>query len=125
MPPVACTVHAPCRLRRAMGWCPICNSTSDGLRTRAGQIAPSQTSSLVGHGSAWRCRTRLVAERKMVMRILQVAPLFERVPPIAYGGTERVVSYLTETLVDLGHDVTLLASGDSITNARLLTASPR
>jgi len=59
------------------------------------------------------------------MRILQVAPLIERVPPVAYGGTERVVSYLTDTLVDLGHDVTLIASGDSITNARLVAASPR
>jgi len=53
------------------------------------------------------------------MRIAQVAPLFESVPPKFYGGTERVVSYLTETLVKLGHDVTLYASGDSITAARL------
>ena len=49
------------------------------------------------------------------MQILQVAPLVERVPPVAYGGTERVVAYLTDALVELGHDVTLLASGDSIT----------
>src|SRR5439155_25030781 len=53
------------------------------------------------------------------MRIAQVAPLFESVPPKFYGGTERVVSYLTETLVKLGHDVPLYASGDSITAARL------
>lgn len=53
------------------------------------------------------------------MRIAQVAPLYESVPPKLYGGTERVVSYLTEALVDLGHDVTLYASGDSETNARL------
>ncbi len=53
------------------------------------------------------------------MRIAQVAPLYERVPPQLYGGTERVVSYLTEELVRLGHDVTLFASGDSITRARL------
>jgi glycosyltransferase involved in cell wall biosynthesis len=59
------------------------------------------------------------------MRILQVAPLFERVPPVTYGGTERVVSYLTDALVDLGHDVTLIASGDSITRAELIAASPR
>jgi glycosyltransferase involved in cell wall biosynthesis len=59
------------------------------------------------------------------MRILQVAPLVERVPPVAYGGTERVVAYLTDALVELGHDVTLLASGDSITKARLLAVSPR
>ena len=53
------------------------------------------------------------------MRIAQVAPLCESVPPKLYGGTERVVSYLTEELVRLGHDVTLFASGDSITTARL------
>jgi glycosyltransferase involved in cell wall biosynthesis len=53
------------------------------------------------------------------MRIAQVAPLYERVPPVAYGGTERVVSYLTEELQRLGHEVTLFASGDSITRARL------
>src|SRR5476649_2545209 len=53
------------------------------------------------------------------MRIAQVAPLFESVPPKFYGGTERVVSYLTEELVRQGHDVTLFASGDSITSSRL------
>ena len=54
------------------------------------------------------------------MKIAQVAPLFESVPPKAYGGTERVVSYLTEALVDLGHEVTLFASGDSQTRAQLV-----
>ena len=54
------------------------------------------------------------------MRIAQVAPLFESVPPKLYGGTERVVSYLTEELVRQGHDVTLFASGDSETQARLV-----
>ena len=53
------------------------------------------------------------------MRIAQVAPLYESVPPKLYGGTERVVSYLTEELVRQGHDVTLFASGDSVTSARL------
>src|SRR5438876_10473613 len=56
----------------------------------------------------------------IVMRIAQVAPLFESVPPKYYGGTERVVSYLTEELVRQGHDVTLFASGDSVTKARLV-----
>jgi glycosyltransferase involved in cell wall biosynthesis len=56
------------------------------------------------------------------MRIAQVAPLFESVPPKAYGGTERVVSWLTEELVRLGHDVTLFASGDSHTSATLVPA---
>nr|MDQ3057481.1 glycosyltransferase family 4 protein [Pseudomonadota bacterium] len=52
----------------------------------------------------------------------QVAPVFERVPPKAYGGTERVISYLTEELVRQGHEVTLFATGDSITGARLVSA---
>ena len=58
------------------------------------------------------------------LRIAQVAPLFESVPPRLYGGTERVVSYLTEELVRLGHDVTLFASGDSVTEARLVPCAP-
>jgi glycosyltransferase involved in cell wall biosynthesis len=53
------------------------------------------------------------------MRIAQIAPLTESVPPRTYGGTERVVSYLTEELMAMGHDVTLFASGDSVTTARL------
>jgi len=59
------------------------------------------------------------------MRIAQVAPLMESVPPTAYGGTERVVSYLTEELVRQGHDVTLFASGDSRTAARLVPGVPQ
>jgi glycosyltransferase involved in cell wall biosynthesis len=54
------------------------------------------------------------------MKIAQIAPLIESVPPRFYGGSERVVSYLTEELVNLGHDVTLFASGDSITAANLV-----
>jgi len=59
------------------------------------------------------------------MRIAQVAPLFESVPPKLYGGTERVVSYLTEELVNQGHDVTLYASGDSQTRAKLVSTCNR
>ena len=59
------------------------------------------------------------------MRIAQVAPLHESVPPRYYGGTERVVSWLTEQLVCLGHDVTLFASGDSVTNAELVKCCKR
>jgi glycosyltransferase involved in cell wall biosynthesis len=59
------------------------------------------------------------------MRIAQVAPLYESVPPHLYGGTERVVSYLTEQLVEQGNDVTLFASGDSITEARLIPGCER
>lgn len=59
------------------------------------------------------------------MKIAQISPLAESVPPKLYGGTERVVSYLTEELVRLGHDVTLFASGDSITSAELVPVVPK
>jgi glycosyltransferase involved in cell wall biosynthesis len=59
------------------------------------------------------------------MRIAQVAPLTESVPPKLYGGTERIVSYLTEELVALGHEVTLYASGDSVTAAKLHAGAPK
>jgi glycosyltransferase involved in cell wall biosynthesis len=59
------------------------------------------------------------------MRIAQIAPLHEAVPPKLYGGTERVVSFLTEELVALGHEVTLFASGDSVTSAELEPITPR
>ncbi len=59
------------------------------------------------------------------MRIAQIAPLAESVPPTQYGGTERVVSWLTEELVRRGHDVTLFASGDSQTAAKLVPIVPR
>jgi glycosyltransferase involved in cell wall biosynthesis len=59
------------------------------------------------------------------MRIAQIAPLFEAVPPKLYGGTERVVSWLTEELVAMGHDVTLFASGDSVTTAKLEPTWPQ
>jgi hypothetical protein len=54
------------------------------------------------------------------MRIAQVAPLIESVPPKHYGGTERIIAYLTEELVRFGHKVTLFASGDSVTSAELV-----
>jgi glycosyltransferase involved in cell wall biosynthesis len=67
----------------------------------------------------------MAAGELLPMRIAQIAPLHEAVPPKLYGGTERVVSYLTEELVALGHDVTLFASGDSVTSARLEAVWPR
>ena len=66
-----------------------------------------------------------IRHKEQGMKIAQIAPLFESVPPRLYGGTERVVSYLTEALVALGHDVTLFASGDSITSARLVSSCER
>ena len=59
------------------------------------------------------------------MKIAQIAPLAESVPPRMYGGTERIVSYLTEELVKLGHEVTLFASGDSITSANLVSCAAK
>ncbi|HKC49854.1 MAG TPA: glycosyltransferase family 4 protein [Myxococcota bacterium] len=59
------------------------------------------------------------------MRIAQISPLYESVPPSGYGGTERVVSWLTEALVAAGHELTLFASADSRTNARLVACAPR
>ena len=59
------------------------------------------------------------------MRIAQVSPLYEPVPPALYGGTERIVGYLTEELVERGHHVTLFASGDSRTEAKLVAPTPQ
>src|SRR5512139_2812805 len=59
------------------------------------------------------------------MKIAQIAPLMESIPPRFYGGTERIVSYLSEELVRLGHEVTLFASGDSITAANLVPCVPK
>jgi glycosyltransferase involved in cell wall biosynthesis len=74
---------------------------------------------IAGAGRHHRC----IFRRRM--RIAQIAPLFESVPPRLYGGTERVVSWLTEELVRRGHEVTLFASGDSRTAARLVASYPR
>ena len=59
------------------------------------------------------------------MKIAQIAPLMESVPPRLYGGTERIVSYLTDELVRLGHEVTLFASADFVTAADSWAARPR
>jgi glycosyltransferase involved in cell wall biosynthesis len=59
------------------------------------------------------------------LKIAQISPLMESVPPRLYGGTERIVSYLTDELVRLGHDVTLFASGDSVTAAKLIPCVPQ
>ena len=71
----------------------------------------------------------LVVQRRLhpatTMRIAQLAPLAESVPPKLYGGTERVVSWLTDELVALGHDVTLFASGDSVSTGHLVPVIPR
>jgi glycosyltransferase involved in cell wall biosynthesis len=67
--------------------------------------------------------TSPLKQRNMKMKIAQIAPLMESVPPRLYGGTERIVSYLTDELVRLGHEVTLFASADSITAANLVSCA--
>jgi hypothetical protein len=62
--------------------------------------------------------------RDAPLRIAMISPLYESVPPRLYGGTERVVSFLTEELVRMGHDVTLFATADSRTSARLVPMAP-
>src|SRR5688572_10463260 len=59
------------------------------------------------------------------MKIAQISPLYEAVPPATYGGTERIVAYLTDALVEAGHDVTLFASADSVTKGKLVSCCPR
>jgi glycosyltransferase involved in cell wall biosynthesis len=77
-------------------------------------------------GTAQRARRRRSnGYRSKQMRIAQIAPLAESVPPKLYGGTERVVAWLVDELVSLGHDVTLFASGDSVTKAELNAVCPR
>src|SRR4249920_2569359 len=83
------------------------------------------------HGDGWlRMRSRnasLLGGIEMYtprLRIAQIAPLAERVPPLKYGGTERVVAALTNELVRRGHDVTLFATGDSDTLANLVPLTP-
>lgn len=67
-------------------------------------------------------RYRSNTAKKKSLRIAQIAPLYESLPPKLYGGTERIVHYLTEELVRQGHEVTLFASGDSITKAKLIAS---
>src|ERR1700761_9539594 len=74
------------------------------------------------------CRDGTAFELRLAgspMRIAQIAPLAERVPPKLYGGTERVVAWLVDELVSLGHEVTIFASGDSLTGAELNAVCPR
>jgi glycosyltransferase involved in cell wall biosynthesis len=76
-------------------------------------------------GTLLHCTRWPLTGKQVIMKIAQVAPLVESVPPRLYGGTERIASYLTEELVRLGHDVSLFASGDSITGAELVSCCTR
>jgi glycosyltransferase involved in cell wall biosynthesis len=79
----------------------------------------------VGVGTPLEIARGMASNGHGALRIAQVAPLHESVPPQLYGGTERIVSYLTEELVAAGHEVTLFASGDSRTSARLVACCER
>src|SRR5881296_971587 len=100
---------------------------------RAGSCSPSRLSCSEGAGSRRRSvirrslagRLRWTPHMGVSMRIAQLAPTFERVPPRTYGGTELIVGLVTDELVRRGHDVTLFASGDSRTAARLVSPWPR
>src|SRR4051812_15517828 len=84
---------------------------------RRGTAQPESTD----HSERAGARPARIFDREApAMKIAQIAPLSESVPPRHYGGTERIVSYLTEELVRRGHDVTLFASGDSVTSAELV-----
>src|SRR5437879_4791852 len=106
----------------------------DGRGNERGRLSPKERESGIWHEICgcdaglltsllttnwWACCT------EGLMKIAQVAPLYESVPPHRYGGTERVVSFLTEELVSQGHEVTLFASGDSRTRANLVAGCPR
>jgi hypothetical protein len=86
---------------------------------------PSQSGAT--HVTGQRCAPHVTVTARIALRTKQtcasqVAPLYESVPPLAYGATERIVHYLTEELVRRGHDVTLFSSGNSRTSARLVAA---
>ena len=71
------------------------------------------------------CKAQSDSQTRLSMRIAQIAPLTEAIPPKLYGGTERVISWLADELVALGHDVVLFASGDSQTSANLEACWPK
>jgi glycosyltransferase involved in cell wall biosynthesis len=99
---------------------PSYQSRSTSLRWRR-PTGPQKTS----RDDAEHFAPNAVLFPEMKVKIAQIAPLAESVPPRMYGGTERIVSYLTEELVELGHEVTLFASGDSITSADLVSCATK
>ena len=90
------------------------------VNRRRERVCRSTARDVRGQGKA---RAGMRSDR--ALRIAQVAPLAESVPPRLYGGTERVIAWLTDELLELGHDVTLFASGDSVTRATLVPVWPR
>jgi hypothetical protein len=104
---------------------------NESLARLARNPQPSSTgiarSSRINSGRVIKCsgEGRSVRPSRNRLRIAQIAPLYERIPPKFYGGTERVVSYITEELVRRGHEGTLFASGDAVTKAKLIAGCPQ
>jgi glycosyltransferase involved in cell wall biosynthesis len=99
----------------------LSRAVTPGAATACGAEPPQAQSAASQRTSSVRNENR----GPVMLKIAQIAPLYESVPPRLYGGTERVVSYLTEELVRRGHEVTLYASGDSLTSAALRATCPR
>src|SRR6476620_3057851 len=107
-------------IRRSLLVIPLLVRKKKQLSSFLHDLAPSErfyTDSASVPGLCCRAHCEGLNCESVNMKIGQVAPLMESVPPRLYGGTERIVSYLTEELVRMGHEVTLFASGDSITSA--------
>jgi len=94
------------------------------IRLRCGHLLPNKLIRALRRGIVELRGRRRMTEGKTTMRIAQIAPLMEAVPPKLYGGTERIVAYLSDELVAQGHEVTLFASGDSVTTAKLEAVWP-
>src|SRR5262245_19085930 len=110
--------------------CPVCpkaETTGRFISTRLRRCEARQSPEMTDHKANATIQANPAAIGKHFrknMKIAQIAPLMESVPPRLYGGTERVVSYLTDELVQMGHDVTLFASGDSVSSANLVRWVP-
>ena len=103
----------------------VCHSDNPKVHNRRAQVSVFGPRSICARNTLSSKQRAPGSSWRLEVRIAQVAPLYESVPPKLYGGTERVVSYLTEELVRQGHDVTLFASGNSETKARLVAPSPQ
>src|ERR1700730_4874632 len=125
---VDCKSCIAARVPRCQCGIPRQEMRTSRLRVAASASVPSQTQRRGDYrrvAASYMVYYNPTSGRNVDMRIAQVAPLTEAVPPKLYGGTERVVAYLTDALVELGHEVTLFASGDSLTKAKLAPIWPR
>src|ERR1019366_8401178 len=103
---------------------PACPAIVGHLPVKPSRMAAPAASSAAKKPDLERLMGARCTKKGSYMRIAQIAPLTETVPPKLYGGTERVVSFLTEELVAQGHEVTLFACGGSVTSAKLEAMYP-